>query len=320
MSMNVESCAPSAPVPRHPHRTFRLGTRASKLARTQSATVRAWLERLNAHDAFVEVLLNSAGDLDPTTPLPQIGGEGLFTSALEHALHANEIDLAVHSLKDVPIKQPESLTLAAIALREDPRDVLIAQHDWTLATLPRGARVGTCSHRRSAQLLAIRPDVAILPLRGNVDTRVRQLRSGAFDAIVLAAAGVHRIGLREMISEYLPLEQMLPAPAQGALTVQCRTDDPIARAAIALLDEPAVRAATAAERGFLEGLGGGCTAPIAAYAEAEGAALRLHASVASLDGTTILRFEGSGSHTDGRAIGLDLAARALAEGAGALLT
>jgi hydroxymethylbilane synthase len=301
-------------------RTYRLGTRASQLARTQSAAVRAQLEQLNPGATFTEVLLTSAGDSDTTSPLPSIGGEGIFVGALEHALRTGEIDLAVHSLKDVPIKPAPQLTLAAIASREDARDVLVSQNGWTLETLPRGARVGTCSLRRSAQLLAMRPDLTLLPLRGNVDTRVRQVRSGAFDAIVLAAAGLHRLGMFDAVTEYIPLEQMLPAPAQGALTVQCRADDTSMLAAIAPLNESLVRAATDAERGFLEGLGGGCTAPIAAYAivDAPGR-LHLRAVVASLDGKQLLKLEQTGDTNDGRALGLALAARANQQGAAELL-
>ncbi|HEV8410039.1 MAG TPA: hydroxymethylbilane synthase [Gemmatimonadaceae bacterium] len=301
-------------------RTYRLGTRASKLARTQSAAVRAELERLNPGATFTEVLLTSAGDADSISPLPSIGGEGIFVGELERALRADEIDLAVHSLKDVPIKEAGRLTLAAIGSREDARDVLVSQNGWTLATLPRGARVGTCSLRRSAQLLAARPDLTLFPLRGNVDSRVRQVRDGAFDAIVLAAAGLHRLGMHDAVAEYLPLDQMLPAPAQGALAVQCRDDDLQTWSAIAPLNETPVRAATDAERGFLEGLGGGCTAPIAAYAviDAPGR-LHLRTVVASLDGQRLLKLEETGNVNDGRALGLALAARARANGAAELL-
>jgi hydroxymethylbilane synthase len=301
-------------------RTYRLGTRASKLARTQSAAVRAELEKLNPGATFTEVLLTSAGDADSISPLPSIGGEGIFVGELERALRADEIDLAVHSLKDVPIKEAERLTLAAIGSREDARDVLVSQNGWTLATLPRGARVGTCSLRRTAQLLAVRPDLMLFPLRGNVDSRVRQVRDGAFDAIVLAAAGLHRLGMHDAVAEYLPLDQMLPAPAQGALAVQCRADDLQTWSAIAPLNEAPVRAATDAERGFLEGLGGGCTAPIAAYAVFDGPGrLHLRTVVASPDGRRLLKLEETGDETDGRALGLALAARARANGAAELL-
>jgi hydroxymethylbilane synthase len=301
-------------------RTYRLGTRASKLARTQSAAVCAELEKLNPGSKFTEVLLTSAGDTDSTSPLPSIGGEGIFVGELERALRADEIDLAVHSLKDVPIKDAEKLTLAAIGSREDARDVLVSQNGWTLATLPRGARVGTCSLRRSAQLLAIRPDLTLFPLRGNVDSRVRQVREGKFDAIVLAAAGLHRLGMHDAVAEYLPLDQMLPAPAQGALTVQCRTDDLQTHAIIAPLNESSVRAATDAERGFLEGLGGGCTAPIAAYAVVDAPGrLHLRTVVASLDGRRLLKLEKAGDISEARALGLELAAHARTKGAVELL-
>lgn len=298
---------------------FRVGTRSSALARVQSGTVREHLAELHRGTTFAEVLVTTGGDRDATTPLPHIGGDGVFTDALEHALRAGEIDLAVHSLKDVPIKQASDLTIAAIGPREDARDALIARRGWTLATLPRGARVGTCSVRRTAQLLGRRPDLEILPLRGNVDTRVRQLQSGAFDAIVLAVAGLHRLGLHSVITEYLSLEQMLPAPGQGALAIQCRTDDGAARALLASLDDPEVRGATDAERGVLEGLGGGCSAPVACHAVVDGGRITVRAIVTSLDGRVVVRAEGEGPVHDGRGIGLAVAEIARARGASPLV-
>ena len=176
---------------------------------------------------------------------------------MERELFAGTIDYAVHSLKDVPVDPTPGLVLAAIGFREDPRDLLISPARWTLDSLPRGARVGTCSVRRSAQLLSHRPDLNILPLRGNVDTRVARVVGGEYDAIVLAAAGVSRLGLAAEISMPLPLDQVLPAPGQGALAVQCREDDMDVRERLSLLDDAALRRATDGERGFLEGLGGG---------------------------------------------------------------
>jgi hydroxymethylbilane synthase len=208
----------------------------------------------------------------------------VFTQELEQALREGAIDLAVHSLKDVPVEPSPGLTLAAVGMREDPREVWISAKGWTLATLPAGAKVGTCSTRRAAQLLVHRPDLQLAPLRGNVDTRVAKAQAGEFDAIVIAAAGVHRLGLSSAITEYLPLEIMLPAPGQGALAVQCRGDDSAMLELLRGLEETEVRAATDAERGFLEGLGGGCAAPIAAFGEVVGGRLHLRCLVLSLDG------------------------------------
>jgi len=304
-------------------RTLRVGTRASSLARWQTEHVVGALRALHPGLELATSLVSTAGDRDETTPLPEIGGKGVFTEALEQALHAGEIDLAVHSLKDVPVEPSPDLVLAAIGRRADPRDVVIARDDWTLDLLPRGARVATCSTRRSAQILAARPDLTLVPLRGNVDTRVRRALDGAYDAIVIAAAGVLRLGLGDAISHYLPLDVVLPAPGQGALAVQCREDDLATRALLAALDEPAVRAATAAERGFLEGLGGGCAAPIAAHAVTERRAgadwLRVRGLVASLDGRRVVRVEASGPPAGARMIGLKLAADARTRGAGALI-
>lgn len=304
-------------------RAVRLGTRASRLARWQTAHVAAELRGRHEGLACTEVTLSTEGDRDDRTPLPEIGGKGVFTDALEAALRAGEIDLAVHSLKDVPTEPAPGLVLAALCYRADPRDVVIARDGRTLATLPPGARVGTCSTRRSAQILALRPDLELAALRGNVDTRVRKALDGQYDAIVIAAAGVTRLGLAGSVTEYLPLERVLPAPGQGALAVQCRADDADVLAILAGLDDPEVRAATEAERGFLEGLGGGCAAPIAAHARVEhrpgGDRVVVRGLVASLDGRTVIRVEAAGAALRARATGLQLAADARRRGADALL-
>lgn len=298
---------------------LRLGTRASRLARAQTGLVRDALERRRPGLACEEVVVVTEGDRDAATPLPEIGGRGVFTAALERALHARDIDVAVHSLKDLPTEQDAGLALAAVGFREDARDVLVAPRPWTLDTLPEGATVGTCSLRRTAQLLARRPDLVIRPLRGNVDTRIRRVLAGEYDAVVLAAAGLHRLGLASRITQYLPLDAVLPAPGQGALAIQCRAEDGAVREEVAALDDGAARAATEAERAFLEGLGGGCTAPVAAYGRLEGGELILSGLVASPDGTRVIRLEERGPSRDGRALGLALAAAALAQGAEALL-
>lgn len=304
-------------------RVVRLGTRASRLARWQTAHVGAALCDRHEGLTCTEITLSTEGDRDDRTPLPELGGKGVFTEALEAALRAGEIDVAVHSLKDVPVEETPGLVLAALCFRADPRDAVIARHRWRLDTLPRGARVGTCSTRRSAQLLALRPDLELAPLRGNVDTRVRRALDGQYDAIVVAAAGVSRLGLADAISEHLPLEKVLPAPGQGALAVQCRADDADVLALLRDLDDPEVRASAEAERGFLEGLGGGCAAPIAAHARVEhtpaGRRVCVRGLVASRDGRTVIRVETIGSVERARAAGLQLAADARVRGADALL-
>jgi hydroxymethylbilane synthase len=298
---------------------LRLGTRASRLARVQTDLVRRSLAELHPALEIQTVVVSTEGDRDVSTPLPEIGGKGVFTQELETALHEGEIDLAVHSLKDVPVEESPGLALTTIGAREDPREVLISASGWSLETLPLGAAVGTCSTRRAAQLLAVRPDLRLPPLRGNVDTRVRKALAGEFDAIVIAAAGVHRLGLASSIGEYLPLEVMLPAPGQGALAVQCRADDAALLETLRGLENAAVRSATGAERGFLEGLGGGCAAPIAALGRVEGGRLRLHGLVASADGRRVLRVTANEPVAEGRRLGLALAAEARARGAEALL-
>ncbi|MFN2317337.1 MAG: hydroxymethylbilane synthase [Gemmatimonadales bacterium] len=299
--------------------TLRIGTRGSTLARWQTALVRQRLE--SAHRGLIcsELVLTTHGDRDVQTPLPVLGGRGVFTDALEHALRGGEIDLAVHSLKDVPVDLTPGLILAAIGCREDPRDALLSAAGWTLDTLPEGAVVGTCSTRRSAQLRAHRPDLRLAPLRGNIDTRVRQVAEGRFAAIVLAAAGIARLGLTELVTQRFEPDQMLPAPGQGALAVQCRADAAATRALLAPLEEPMVRQETDAERAFLAGLGGGCTAPIAALGRARWGALHLNGLVASEDGGLRITVAGSAPPEEAVALGRKLADQALAQGAGALL-
>jgi hydroxymethylbilane synthase len=295
-----------------------VGTRGSALARWQTNWVctalrHAW--------PSVECQLKSfttTGDRFFDQPLPEIGGKGLFTEELESALRIGEIDLAVHSLKDLPINDAAGLALGAIATREDARDVLISVGGCRLAILPLGARVGTSSLRRSSQLLAVRPDLTLLPLRGNVDTRIRKALTGEYDAIVLAAAGVLRLGLHDNITEYLSVEVMLPAPGQGALAVQCRADDTAVLELLRPLDNSATRAAVTAERAFLKALGGGCSAPIAAYAVfTPDSFVALTGLVAARDGQRLVRVSGTGSDPD--ALGAELAHQAFAQGAGGLL-
>ncbi len=263
------------------------------------------------------VQLTTRGDQDRVTPITALGEVGVFTDALERALWAGEIDLAVHSLKDLPIDERPGLTVAAVCMREDVRDVLVAAGGVTFASLPVGARVGTSSLRRRAQLLAARNDIEAVAVRGNVDTRVRRALDGDLHGVVLAAAGLHRLGMHSVIAEYFDTTSMVPAPGQGALAIQCRADDPLL-ALLQQLDEPATRAAVTAERTFLATLGGGCSAPVGAWAQVNGE-LAMTGIVADPDGRQVIRVQVSGSADDAAGLGQRAAERALAQGAGALL-
>lgn len=301
-----------------PTRVLRGGTRRSPLARWQTTRIRDAL-RLRGVTSE-EIAITTAGDRMLDRPLPEIGGKGLFTEAIEEALRAGAIDFAVHSLKDLPVESARDLVVAAVCLRSDPRDVLIARGGHALRSLPPGATVGTSSNRRIAQLRAIRPDLTLLPLRGNVDTRVHKAQRGDYDGIVIAAAGVERLGLTDTIAEYLPLEVMLPAPGQAALAVQCRVDDRETRELLAALDDPDARAATDAERAFLAGLGGGCSAPIAALAEpAGGGTLRLTGVIVATDGSKVVRVTGSRPVGEATLLAAGLAEQAISRGARELL-
>lgn len=298
-----------------------IGTRKSALALWQTDWV---VERLHAAWPGVACVVqpfSTEGDRTQAQnkPLPEIGGKGLFTLELEEALRNGDIDLAVHSLKDLPVEEPPGLTIGAIPARADVRDGLVARSGWTLATLPHGAVVGTSSTRRTAQLLAARPDLVIRPIRGNVETRIKKVLNGDYDATVLALAGLTRLSLAHHVTDLLPLEVMLPAPGQGALAVQCRRDDEAVCSLLEPLDDATVRAAVSAERDFLSRLGGGCSAPVAAYATpVEGAPdhLFMEALVASPDGQRLVRVRGHGQAGE---LAEYLAAEALAQGAAALL-
>ena len=304
-----------------------IGTRTSTLAMWQTNHI---MQRLQAHWPGLSCQIRpfvTQGDKTQAQdkPLPAIGGKGLFTAELEQSLLSGEIDLAVHSLKDLPVEDVPGLTLGAITSRADVRDAVIARNGWTLATLPPGAVIGTSSTRRAAQLRALRPDLTIRSIRGNVETRIRKVLVGDYDATLLALAGVERLGLLEHVTEELPLDTMLPAPGQGALAVQCRADDQATLAFLAALDDAAVRAAVSAERAFLHALGGGCSAPVAAYAQVtttDGQPwLHLQALVAAADGQPIIRVSGQGAELTGAlALGETLAEEALQQGAAALVS
>ena len=305
--------------------TVTIGSRTSALAMWQTNHIMdclqvAWPGLTCRLQPFV-----TQGDKTLDKPLPVIGGKGLFTAELERSLLDGEIDLAVHSLKDLPVEDSPGLTIGAITNRADVRDALVARNGWTLATLPPGAVVGTSSTRRAAQLHALRPDLVIRSIRGNVDTRIRKALTGDYDATLLALAGLDRLGFTEHVTERLSLAIMLPAPGQGALAVQCRADDQATLALLAALDDAAVRAAVTAERAFLHGLGGGCSAPVAAHAQvvtqAATSSLHLHALVASADGQEIIRVSGEAPVTTAAALtlGETLATQALEQGAAQLV-
>ena len=298
----------------------RLGSRASALAMRQAELAVAALKRAHPDVTFEVVQFTTKGDRDLEHPLPAIGGKGVFTEELERALLAGEIDVAVHSLKDLPTEQSWGLAVAAVLERADPGDVLVSRSRKSLAELPPSPAIGTSSTRRAAQIAALRPDVRLLELRGNVPTRVKKALAadGPYDAIVLAAAGLDRLGLGPAVSERFSPDRLLPAPGQGAIALQCGTSDPV-RKLVAVVNHQATWAAVTAERAFLAGLEGGCAAPVAAYARLDAGTLILHGLVASTDGTRVLRFEATGEPAGAVQLGRQLAESALAAGAAELM-
>lgn len=297
--------------------SLRLGTRGSVLARWQTDFVRSHLEAAWSSVQFEIVPIITRGDQILDTPLPLLGGKGLFTAELEQALHEHHIDFAVHSLKDLPIEMPDGLVLGAIMARANPLDVLVSRSQEPLAALPIGATIGTSSRRRAAQLRYHRPDIAIADIRGNVDTRIRKTLdpAGPYDATILAYAGLERIGRLEVVAEILTL--MLPAPGQGALAIQCRPDS---AHWVAPLHDSSTAAAVAAERAFLSGLGGGCAVPIAAYANLEAGRLHLQGRVTANNGSQQIDVEGATDDLQSAAaLGTHLARLARQQGADAIL-
>ena len=293
---------------------IRIGTRGSALALWQAEHVKARLEALG-HEVALRVI-TTTGDLTQDRRLESVGGKGAFLKEIEEALVAREVDLAVHSLKDVPTALPPGLLLSAILERADPRDALISAGP-RLAELRAGASVGTTSLRRRALVGSLRPDVTLQDLRGNVDTRLRRLREGRFDAILLAMAGLTRLGRASEVTEALEPRRFVPAPGQGAIALECREDDQTVRDAVAPLHHPSTARAVAAERVFLAALGGGCNVPLGAHAFASGPGLELVAFVAAADGRAMLRAERRGD--DPAALGGALAEELLAQGARALI-
>ncbi|HEX6248636.1 MAG TPA: hydroxymethylbilane synthase [Nocardioidaceae bacterium] len=302
---------------------LRVGTRASLLARTQSETVAAALrDALGREVVLVEV--TTEGDVS-AAPLASMGGAGVFVSALREALLRGEVDIAVHSLKDLPTDPAEGITLAAVPLREDPRDVVVARDGLTLGELPNGSRIGTGSPRRAAQLSALGLGLEIVDIRGNVDTRIKKVTSGELDAVVLARAGLARIGRLGEVTEVLDPLQMLPAPGQGALAVECRSEEEFLADQVRLaLDDDRTRAAVTAERTVLNALEAGCSAPVGALAEVaegdQGDELWIRAVALTHDGAVAVRRSATGTPDDAVGVGHRLAAEMLDEGADTLIS
>ncbi|MDI9259851.1 hydroxymethylbilane synthase [Alicyclobacillus sendaiensis] len=294
-------------------RTLRVATRRSALALTQTNYVVERLKQVTRGVDFELVPIRTRGDEIVDRALSEVGGKGLFVADIEEALATGRADLAVHSLKDVPFELRDGLTIGAVPRREDPRDALISRTGQGLFDLPPGARVGTSSLRRQAALRRLRPDLVVATLRGNVDTRLRRLEEGQFDAIVLAASGLHRLGLSDRITEYLPVDRFVPAVGQGALAVECRAEDDEVMQCLAAIADPDATRAVEAERAFLSRLEGGCQVPIGAYAEPVGRDLRLLAFVADPSGSHCLQLERTAA--DARALGIALAEEALRQGA-----
>lgn len=299
--------------------TLILGTRGSKLAVHQSQWVQARLQELAPGLTISLQRIQTSGDKILDVPLAKIGGKGLFVKEIEDALLSKEIDLAVHSMKDVPTALPEGLDILCVPPREDPRDALITRDGCRLDQLKPGARIGTSSLRRQAQLLHYRPDFTIEMLRGNLDTRLRKLREGQFDAIVLAAAGLRRLAWDAEITEYLPVHLSLPAIAQGALGIEARSDDTFVRELLSRFEHRPTRVTVTAERALLHRLEGGCQVPIAAHAALEGDRLTVDGLVASVDGRRVIRHQIQGPASEAQALGTKLAERLLADGGDVIL-
>lgn len=297
----------------------RIATRKSPLALWQANYVKAELEK-NYPGLQVELLpMSTRGDKILDSPLAKVGGKGLFVKELEEALLRNEADLAVHSMKDVPVEFPDGLCLATICQREDPRDAFVSNHFASIDALPSGARVGTSSLRRQCQLRARRPDLQVLDLRGNVNSRLAKLDAGDYDAILLAAAGLKRLGLEARITALLECGESLPANGQGAVGIECRSTDTELLTLLSRLEDKSTRQRVMAERAMNRSLQGGCQVPIGAYAELQGDELWLRGLVGSIDGQRILRAEIRGPASDAEALGVKVAGALLAQGADKLL-
>lgn len=297
----------------------RIATRKSALALWQAEFVKAELERFHA-DVRVELVpMSTQGDIILDTPLAKIGGKGLFVKELEQAMLDGRADIAVHSMKDVPVEFPQGLALHTICEREDPRDAFVSNNFANLNELPQGAIVGTSSLRRQCQIKALRPDLDIRDLRGNVNTRLGKLDDGQYDAIILAAAGLIRLKMSKRIADYIEPEVSLPANGQGAVGIECRIDDEVTKALLAPLEHTQTRIRVNAERSMNRYLEGGCQVPIGAYALVDGEQVHLRGLVGAVDGSEILRDEVTGHVNDAEELGIELAKKLLAQGADKIL-
>ncbi|MDT7044255.1 hydroxymethylbilane synthase [Candidatus Nitronereus thalassa] len=300
-------------------RSLVIGTRGSQLAMWQAEWVLARLQEVAPHLSIRLERIQTSGDKIQDVPLAKIGGKALFVKEIEEALLRKDIDLAVHSMKDVPSVLPEGLTLHCVPRREDPRDALLSRGGWSFRDLPSSAKVGTSSLRRQSQLLAQRPDLSIHMLRGNLDTRMRKLQEGQFDAIILAAAGLKRLGWAKQITECLSPDICLPAVGQGALGIEGRMDDLFVANLLDSLNDPPSRIAVTTERAFLARLEGGCQVPIAGHAALDGQRLTFHGLVASVDGRKIIHEKISGPVEEVESLGVTVAERILAAGGDKIL-
>jgi len=296
-----------------------VGTRGSKLALWQAEWLRsALLERFSGISVELAII-KTQGDKILDVPLAKVGGKGLFVKEIEEALREGRVDVAVHSLKDMPAEIPAGLAIGAVPEREVPTDVLISRNGLTLMEVPAGGVIGTSSLRRAAQLRHLRPDLEVFPLRGNVETRIRKLDTDQLAAVVLAAAGVKRLGLEHRVTEHLAADRMLPAVGQGALCLEIREQDPRIGPMIATLDHPATRTAVSGERAFLRRLEGGCQVPIAGYGRIEDSHFTLTGLVAAVDGSRVIKHSLSGPAASAERIGVQLAEMILSRGADQIL-
>lgn len=307
------------PTPTAPRTALVLGTRASKLALQQSEWFQARVQEIVPDVTVTLIRIQTSGDKILDVPLAKIGGKGLFVKEIEEALLSGAIDFAVHSMKDVPTQLPEGLEILCVPPREDSRDALISRTGCRFHDLPVGALVGTSSLRRQSQFLHARPDLRIEMLRGNLDTRLKKLKDGQFDAIILAAAGLRRLGWAQEITEYLDPQLCLPAIGQGALAIEGRSDDQFVRSIVSRLTHQPTQIAVTAERALLHRLEGGCQVPIAAYATLTQDGVQLEGLVASVDGKTVIRDVVRGTSAEAQILGTRLAEQLLSRGADKIL-
>ncbi|MBA4397192.1 MAG: hydroxymethylbilane synthase [Syntrophus sp. (in: bacteria)] len=299
--------------------SLKIGSRGSALALTQTNWVADRLRERYPEIKIATLVIRTKGDIMQDVSLAKIGGKGVFVKEIEDALLRGDVDIAVHSMKDVPAELPEGLQIATIPEREDPRDVLIAKNNRKIESLPRGARIGTGSLRRGMQMRNLLPDVRIVPLRGNLDTRIRKIELEDLDGIIVAAAGIRRMGWVHRVSQFIPAEVMLPAVGQGALGIEMRTGDSSLAEMLAFLNHAATSMEVGAERSFLQRLGGGCQLPIAAYAKIRDRELTIRGLVGSLDGRVMITDEVRGNPSDYHTLGTLLAERILLRGGEALI-